>query len=194
MRELFAVLLLCAFAVLLPAQTPAAADRITSQEVSEVLTRISQNAGRVAPMLDQLRVTEWVSKGASETYTTQWNSTKSQFASIQADMTSVAQHPEQMVEGMKALFRIETAHRMLGSLMGGLRRYQNPALAELIESVAAEDRANQEKLQQYLLELGSEKEQQLEVMNVEAQRCRAVLSKQPAVPARRPAPPGTPQK
>ena len=68
--------------------------------------------------------------------------------------------------------------------MGGLRKYQNPALADLIESVAAEDRASEDRLKQYLLELASEKEQQIDVMDQEAQRCRAILSRQPAEPAR----------
>jgi uncharacterized protein HemY len=67
--------------------------------------------------------------------------------------------------------------------MGAVRRYQNPALADLIEAVAAEDQGDIDRMQQYLVELAAEKERQLDVVNTEAQRCRGLLSQQPAKPA-----------
>ena len=188
MRVISVLICLAIHSTALHAQT-AVVERITSQDIADVFGRIARNAGQVNPMLEQLRVAEWISKGASDTYLTQWESTRTQFTSIQADMAAAAQHPDQMTDGIKALFRVQAAHRMLTSLMGGLRKYQNPALADLIESVAAEDRANEDRLQQYLLELASDKEQQLETMNVEAQRCRGILSRQPAEPALRATPP-----
>ncbi len=82
-----------------------------------------------------------------------------------------------------ALFRLQAANLALGSLMGGVRKYQNPALADLIESVAAEAGNDIDRFQQHLLELAGEKEQQFTVVDREAQRCRAALSRQPAVPS-----------
>jgi hypothetical protein len=78
------------------------------------------------------------------------------------------------------LFRIQAVHQLLDSLLGGLRKYQNPALADLIESVAAGDHADLERLEQYILQLASDREAQFAVMDKEAQRCRAALSRQPA--------------
>ena len=95
-------------------------------------------------------------------------------------MSALAQHPEQMTECIRALFRVQASHQALLSLMGGLRRYQNPALAELIESVAAEDQADLDRLEQYVLQLADDKDKQYTVGDKEAQRCRAALSKQPA--------------
>jgi hypothetical protein len=95
-------------------------------------------------------------------------------------MAALADHPDRMSDCMKALFHIQAVHETLDSLMGGLRKYQNPALADLIESVAAEDRAGIDRLEQYILELAGDKEEQLAVMDKEAQRCRAILSRQPA--------------
>jgi hypothetical protein len=85
---------------------------------------------------------------------------------------------------MKALFRIQAFHRSLDSLMGGLRKYQNPALADLIQSVAAEDQADLDQLQSYILELADQKEQEYRVVDREAQRCRATISREPAAPAK----------
>ena len=75
-----------------------------------------------------------------------------------------------------------TFHRSLDTLLGGLRKYQNPALADLIQSVAAEDQEDLGKLQDYLLELANQKEQEYLVVDHEAQRCRAILSREPATP------------
>ena len=64
--------------------------------------------------------------------------------------------------------------------MAGLRRYQNPALADLIVSVAAEDQADLEQLQNYILDLANQKDQEYLVVDREAQRCRATISREPA--------------
>jgi hypothetical protein len=157
---------------------------LTDQEIASIFSGISQHAAQLGPMLEQLHPAEWVARGAPETYVAQWNSTLEQFRAIQTDMSTLAQHPDRMTDCMKALFRVQSSHQMLGSLLGGLRRYQNPALADLIDSVAAEDHADVDRLQRYILDLAVEKEQQFTVVDREAQRCRSNLSRQPAEPAR----------
>jgi hypothetical protein len=122
-------------------------------------------------------------KGAPDAYLAQWNSTREQFRAIGSDMSALAQHPDHLTESMKALFRVQATHQMLASLMGGARKYQNPALADLIESVAAEANSDIDRFEKHLLELADEKEQQFTVADREAQRCRAILSRQPAAPA-----------
>jgi hypothetical protein len=169
------VLYVAAFSQLAIAQQPAADPQIVA-----AFNGISAHAARIEPMLQQLRPNDWVAKGAPDTYVTQFNSAIEQIHAIQSDMSALAQHPEQMTECMKALFRVQSSHRTLISLMEGLRRWQNPALAELIESVAAEDQADLDHLEQYVLQLASEKDQQYAVVDSEAQRCRATLSRQPA--------------
>jgi hypothetical protein len=156
---------------------------LTNQQIADMFTGISRHAARLQPMLDEIRADEWVAKGAPDTYIAQRKSAIEQLQAIQGDISDLAQHPENMTGDMKALFRIEAFHRALDSLLDGLRRYQNPALAELIQSVAAEDRGDLDKLEQYILDLAGEKEQQFAVADSEAQRCRATLSKQPAQPA-----------
>jgi hypothetical protein len=149
-------------------------------QILTVFSGISQHAARLEPMLGQVRPNDWIAKGASDTYAAQLSSSRQGIAAIQSDMAALAQHPDRMSDCMKALFRVLAVHQTLDSLMGGLRKYQNPALADLIESVAAEDRADLDRLQQYILELASDKEEQFNVMDKEAQRCRAILSRQPA--------------
>jgi hypothetical protein len=153
-------------------------------EIVATFNQISKRAARLEPMLDQLHPNDWIAKGAPEAYVAQLKSTREQFQAIQSEMSGLAQQPDRLTESMKALFRVQATHQVLGSLMGGVRKYQNPALADLIESVAAEASGDIEKFEQYLVELAADKEQQLTVMDHEAQRCRATLLRQPAPPAR----------
>ena len=80
---------------------------------------------------------------------------------------------------MKALFRVQATHGVLDSLLGGVRKYQNPALADLIESVAAEANSDIDRFEQHVLDMTEEKEQQFTVVDREAQRCRATCHASP---------------
>jgi hypothetical protein len=159
------------------------APTMTDEDVAAMLNRLSQGAARIEPMLDQLHVKDWLAKGAPDTYLAQWTSLREQFGAIQSDMSALAQHPDRLSDSMKALFRVQATQVALGSLMGGVRRYQNPALADLIESVAAEASGDIDRFEKYLVEVSDEKERQFTVVDREAQRCRAELSRQPAAPA-----------
>jgi ABC-type transporter Mla subunit MlaD len=169
------------------AQTPAQpipAQPIEDEEIAMTFNEISQRAGRIEPMLDQLRPNDWIAKGAADTYLAQWTSLRQQFRAIQDDMANLTQHPGQLSESLKALFRLQSTHTVLDSLMAGTRKYQNPALADLIESVASENNADADRFERYVLQIADYKEQQFAVVDREAQRCRATLSRQPAEPAR----------
>jgi hypothetical protein len=166
------------------AQQPAPVQHpIEEEDVAMTLNDISQRAGRIEPMLEQLHPSDWIAKGAPDTYLAQWNSILQQFHAIQGEMAALSQHPGQLSDSLKALFRLQSTHVVLDSLMGGTRKYQNPALADLIESVASENNADADRLERYVLQIADDKDQQFTVVDREAQRCRASLSRQPAEPA-----------
>lgn len=167
------------------AQQPAPMQHpIEDEDIAMTFNDISQRASRIEPMLEQLHPSDWIAKGAPETYLAQWNSILQQFRAIQGDMAALAQHPGQLSDSVKALFRLQSTHVVLDSLMGGTRKYQNPALADLIESVASENNADVDRLERYVLQLADAKDQQFVVVDREAQRCRSTLSRQPAESAR----------
>jgi hypothetical protein len=166
------------------AQTDSTAFPIGDDEIAMTFAKISERAARLEPMLGQLHPADWVTKGAADAYIAQWNTTLSQFRAVQADMAGLSQHPGHISDTMKSLFRLQSIHPMLDSLMGGTRKYQNPALADLIESVSSENTADIEKVERYLVQITNDQEQQFAVMDHEAQRCRATLSRQPAPAAR----------
>lgn len=186
MRPYISVLLLAASAAF--AQQPAVESAgFSDQQILDIFNGISQHEAQLQPMLEQIRAGDWVAKGAPDAYIAQLETARQQAGAIKIDMSELVQHPDHMTDCIKALFRARAFHDVLGSLLGGVRRYQNPALADLIESVAAEDQAQLGRLEQYVLELATDKEQQFAVIDKEAQRCRATLSRQPAAtPLRKP--------
>ena len=149
------------------------------QQTIALFQRLSQYSARLVPYFEQVRAPEWVVKGAPETYALQLASARQQMQAIGDEMNSLAVHPERMQDCMRALFRVQGFHRTLDSLLGGLRKYQNGALADLIQSVAVEDQEDLGRLQDYILELAARKDQAYLVVDHEAQRCRAVLSREP---------------
>lgn len=185
---LMAVVIACWFGVRAQQQT---GERVPldSAQVSAIASEISQRSEHLRPMFEEVHPADWIAKGAPEAYVSQWASLMEQNQAIQTDMTAISQHPEAMQEVMKALFRVQRFDRDLDLLLGAMRRYQNPALADLIDSVAAGDLSSVGKLQQYTLDLANEKERQLDVVDKEAQRCRSLLASCPV--ATRPAATGS---
>jgi hypothetical protein len=158
-------------------QAPALADE---QQLAALFRGISAHSAKLLPLLDQVRAKEWIEKGAPDTYATQLASLKQQIGAINSEMETLAGNPDKMQDSLKALFRVQTLHRSLDSVMGGLRKYQNPALADLIQAVALEDQEDLGKLQEHILEIANQREQEYLVVDHEAQRCRSVISREPA--------------
>ena len=173
---------LLAFALnLLPQQQPGVS---AEWDIGKTLQAISAHIAQLQPILDQIRPKEWIEKGAPDTYMKQWESSVSQAKSVAISAQTLARQPANVVEAMQFLFRMQSLDSSLNSVKEGLRKYQNPPLADMLSSVSAENTNNRDKFQQYVLDLATEKEQQFQVADREAQRCRESLSKQP--PARRP--------
>jgi hypothetical protein len=158
---------------------------VDRQVIVSLLSSIAKHTARLTPLLEPVHAKDWEAKGAPATYATQLTSARAQIGAIDTDMDSLAQHPERMQDCLRALFRVQSFHRSLDSLMGGLRKYQNPALADLIQSVAVEDQEDLAKFQDYILELANQREQEYLVVDHEAQRCRASISREPVSPRKK---------
>jgi hypothetical protein len=149
-------------------------------DIGVILGEMSAHAGRLLPALDRIDVKAWLQKGASETYAAQWQSSKDQAKAFADGARELARNPEKLSAALELLFRIEGLETMLGSLVEGTRKYQDPAAAEALASLAAENGVNRDRFQRYIVNLAAEREQQFQVMDREAQRCRGILTVQPA--------------
>src|ERR1017187_6984806 len=80
--------------VTVPAQPPPASP--VDPQTAAIFTRIAQHVARLEPMLEQVRAADWVAKGAPDTYVAQLTSARGQIGAIGTEMTTLAQHPENL--------------------------------------------------------------------------------------------------
>jgi len=162
------------------AQTSNSEKGVASEwDIRKLLDALSQQAEHLKPIIDQVQPDDWQSKGASATYVAQWGTVQAQLKYLLASTDAFSRQPERLPLGLDAYFRMQAVESELGSLTEGVRKYQNPALASIMQTVVAENSANRDRLRQYLQDLALQKEQEFEVADREAQRCRAALFQQP---------------
>lgn len=166
------------------AQTAAPAGVATPWDTAPMIASLSAQALRLKPILDQLTPRDWVAKGAPDTYIAQWKGAEDELVYLSDSAKALEKQPERLTLALDTYFRLQSLEMRLNSLVEGVRNYQNPAVGDLLLGVAAENSANRDKLRQYITDLAAAKEQEFEVADKEAQRCRGVLSKQvPPKPA-----------
>jgi len=146
-------------------------------DIHKTLDAIALHADRLAPFVDQIHPENWIAAGAPQAYVSQAKTCHSELLAIAAAARELSRNPEKLTGALQLLFRIRTLETMLASLGEGLRKYQNPPMAEMLQGAVAEDAGNRDRLQQYSLELAIAKEQEFHVADEEAQRCRQSLSR-----------------
>ena len=184
MRLTLILFALPCLAMPLLAQQPIA----NEQDATKALEALSGYAVRLQPIMEQVKVADWVQKGAPDTYIAQWKSGMAQLKGLSALATQIAPQPDRLEDVLSVLFRIQSLEITAGSLNDGVRRYQNPALAELLSGTLAESTPSREKLQQFALALAADKEKEFQIVDKEAQRCRGNLTREAPKRAPRAAP------
>jgi hypothetical protein len=164
-------------------------------DVSQTVVALAAQTSRLKPLLDQLTPREWLNKGAPQAYVEQWEGAQRELADVQRVAQSLEKQPDRLTVALDTYFRIQSLETRLSSLVEGIRRYQNPAVGDLVVGVLGESAANRDKLRDYISDLASQKEQEFAVVDREAQRCRTNLNRQPAArPAPAPAKPAAAPK
>ena len=157
-----------------PASQPTAAGLEPAWDIAPVLQEMGDHATRLLPILDEIDVKSWIAKGASETYAQQLQSSKDQAKAMANGARSLSRNPEKLSASLELFFRIDGLETMLVSLEDGIRKYQGSQLAQQLAAANAENGANRERFRAYIVNLAAEREQQFEVMDREAQRCRSM--------------------
>lgn len=178
-----AILAAIAFTGLLPAQS---GEIVPEWEVRKAMEELKVQVQHLEPVLAQVKPQEWVNRGAPEAWLKQWKYCQDELKYVQAAADNLARRPERLSVALDVHFRLTSLYTMVYALADGVRRYQNPAVAELVIAAANESSINREKLQKYITDLAISREKEFQIMDSEAQRCRANLSVQPPpAPARR---------
>lgn len=136
-------------------------------------------------MLEKIDVYAWVEKGASDTYLAQLQSSKVQARAVTESAKMLAASPEKLSASLELYLRISALEAMLNSLQEGIRKYQGPSDAMALASLEAQNGGNRDRFQRYIVELATQRERDLEVMDHEAQRCRAIVTQATPKPVSR---------
>ena len=156
-----------------------------SWDTSKDLAALIEQTERLNPLLEQLTPQQWEAKGAPATYTTQWRLARNEVGYLIGAAQAMQKQPEKLTLALETLFRLQAVEAQVNSLVDGVRRYQNAAVGDLLVSVVGANAGNRDLLRQYVSDLAQTKEQEFQIADQEAQRCRDMLIRQP--PAR-PAP------
>jgi hypothetical protein len=159
-------------------QTAAQAGVSSEWDVRKLLGSLNLQAEHLKPVIDQVKPEAWVSQGAPDAYIAQWKSAQAELRYLLDSSTSLSRDPERLSLALDTYFRMQAMESTLGSLVEGIRKYQNPALAELAQTFVAENSTNRDRLRQYISDLAVQKEQEFQVADREAQRCRGMLLNQ----------------
>jgi hypothetical protein len=179
-----ALLLSAIFAASAAAQSPGVPEE---WDVRTLVHNLDIQAQHLKPVLDQVKPETWVAKGAPEAYVTQWKSSEAELRYLLQSSQAFAKQPDRLPLALETYFRMQAMDSMLGSLIDGIRKYQNPATGDLVQGVMNENSGNRERLRQYIVDLAAQKEQEFQIADKEAQRCRGTLLNQS--PGTRPARP-----
>jgi hypothetical protein len=148
-------------------------------EVQKQLSSLADHVQRVKPVLEQLKPQDWVAQGAPPAYADQLKRTQAEIDYLIGSTKDLMARPDRLTIALETFFRMQSVDAMLRSVAAGVRKYQNPALADLLQSLTAGTTADRDKLREYIVELAADREQQFTVVDAEAQRCRAAAARQP---------------
>lgn len=146
-------------------------------DTSDNIATFAQHAGRLRPLLDRLDPQAWViNKGAPDVYVRQLGDARQELEYLRQAATQFERQPEKLSVALDTYFRFESLEWRMESLIEGVRRYENPAIGDLILAELKSNSSNRDGLRQYITELAAQKEQEFNVVDREAQRCRDVTN------------------
>jgi hypothetical protein len=162
----------------------AQAGLIPEWQARREIPKLPEQVKKLLPLLGQLDPAAWIQKGASTAYADQWKAVQREVGYLEQSAAELAAQPDKLTLALDVYFRLGAIETRMGNLVEAIRKYQNPALAELVESIAGENLNAKVGLQQYIAQVAEQREIEWRVMESEAQRCRAQIA-----PPARTAPP-----
>lgn len=156
----------------------AQADGVAAEwEVKTRMAAMASDVGRIEDLLRRVRPQEWIEKGAPDAYMQQLESSRTSMQILIAATEKLAKEPEKLSASLDALFRMDRMDLLLQSLQAGVRKYQGPSLADDIVRFMGDHSRHRDMLRQHSVDLAAARENELKIINAEAQRCRTELSR-----------------
>lgn len=171
------------FAILLACASPAAAQQdgmLPRWEVTEIAGNVVEHAQSVKQILDQVRPKEWIQDGAPQAYVDQHATLSADIENLELAAQALSRTPAKLSAVVDTFLWLDRSQSMLRSISAGVRKYQNPAIADLLDSAGGVNAGAIEKLKEYMRDLTIAAEAEMEIAHDEAQRCRVELMRAPA--------------
>ena len=156
-------------------------------DVSKSVNELAAQVAKLKPVLAQLTPQAWVDQGAPSAYVEQWQSAQQELDYLDQTARALEKQPEKMTAALDLYFRLQAIEWRLQSLSEGARKYQNPAAGDVLAEAVGLHATKRDQLREYITDLATQNEQQLAVMDKEAQRCREVQNISRPAPAPAPA-------
>jgi hypothetical protein len=167
---------LIAAGAVFPQQTPGVAGISPEWDVKVNMATLAADVKRLEPLLEQVKAADWREKGAPEAYIRQLRSSRASLENLILATAALANDPDRLTTALDAFFRMEKMEILIESLKEGVRKYQSSELADQLTELLASNSIHRDRLRQHIVDLAAAREQELKLMDQEAQRCRSQLS------------------
>jgi hypothetical protein len=149
-------------------------------DVKRMLVSLNSEIEKLRPLLDQMHPQQWIDNGAPPTYVAQYQDTQDRVKDAVRASQALAARTDSLSLAIDTYFRMEALENVARSLEQGIRKYGERHMADQLAALISQDFGNRQKLRQYLSELSVEREQEFKIADEEAQRCRGIISREPA--------------
>jgi hypothetical protein len=151
-----------------------------------ILDDLLKDNEKLEPLLAQMNPQEWVNKqGASDVYIQQWQVAHTQLNEVIAASKLLAQKTENLPLALDDYFRLEALEVTSRSLEEGVTRYGDRFTADQLGGLIARNFSRRERFRDYIRDLAASAEINFKLADEEAQRCRGMISKEPAKRAKK---------
>jgi len=140
--------------------------------------QVGVEAARLRPIFNQLQPEKWTAAGAPQEYEKQWKDCVAEIAAVEDASARLAEQPSKLTLAVETMVRLEALVQLSSSLSQAVRRYQNPAVADLMDGEIGAAGASRDWLRQHVSDLAALREKELAVAEEEAQKCRASTLRQ----------------
>jgi hypothetical protein len=135
-----------------------------------------RDVGRFESLLRRVDVEHWIGRGAPDVYRRQLMSAQEAFTHLSAATEKLSRKPELLSAAIDVMFQLERMELLVGSLRDGVRKWQSQDFANTITDALASNTTHRERLRQHVRDVAVIREQEFQIANEEAQRCRGMLT------------------
>ena len=158
----------------------------TPWDVRKILDDLVADNEKLRAVFGALNPQDWYSKkGAPSAYIQQLQMGQRQLNDVVISSKLLAQRTESLPLALDDYFRLEALEVTARSLGEGARRYADRHTADQLNTLIARNFTTREHFRDYIQDLSRTQEQNFRVADEEAQRCRGMISRQPAKGARK---------